>query len=120
MPRLANPVSPGFPAVAGSCWVTEAGTTIFPAEALALQKNCLPRVFEGSAGLITTDAPVTVTMDCGVVAPPVQVMVRSLRGGLAKLPALVQTRSSGRSTFAVNDATSLPAPPVSVQVPLPR
>src|SRR5438128_301241 len=95
------------------------GTTNLPAEAGALQKNCLPRLLDGSVGLMMTDEPKTVTKEFASKLPPVQAIVISLLGTLAKLPAFVQTRLSGRSILAWNAPTSGPAVPATVHVPFP-
>src|ERR1051326_5186145 len=95
-PNATSPVVVSVPE--GSCISTADGMANRPADAGALQKNCAPRLFDGSLGLITTDLPKIVTSgDWPLTVPPVHVIVTSLlRGGFDRLPTLVHFRSSGR------------------------
>src|ERR1700682_2865334 len=124
MPRLPKATSPAArPADDGSLCVTAAGTTNLPEDARALQKNCAPRFLDGSLGFITTELPKTVTMEFARAVPPVppvQAMVKSVRGGELRLPTLVQTRLSGMGVWARNAHTSGPPPDIRENGPGPN
>src|ERR1700682_5477331 len=118
MPRLPKATSPAArPADDGSLCVTAAGTTNLPDDARALQKNCAPRFLDGSFGFTTTELPKTVTIEFAPAVPPVppvHAIVKSIRGGELKAPALLQTRFWGMVVVAVNAPTSGPPPDIRV------